>query len=184
MIGEQKTTSALVVIDLQNAIVDSPLHDAERVLGTVAGLLDAAREQGVPVVFVRHQDPDEDEMRAGSDGWQIHPAVAPRRGEPIVGKRAADAFYATPLRSELDARAVTRLVVAGCETQYCIDTTARRALSLDYDVVLAADAHTTCSIAAGGLSGEQIIAHHNALLADLPHPTRGISVVPTGEIAF
>jgi nicotinamidase-related amidase len=179
------TETALLIIDAQVAIVGDPgAYRAPETLARIGELLGRARAAGAPVVFVQHEDPTYEPLQPGQPGWQIHPAVAPLRGEPIVRKRAADAFYATPLRSELDARAVTRLVVAGCETQYCIDTTARRALSLDYDVVLAADAHTTCSIAAGGLSGEQIIAHHNALLADLPHPTRGITVVPTGEVAF
>lgn len=181
--------TALVVIDLQVAIVDGvepddgPVFRRDEVLARVGDLLAAARAAKAPVIHVQHEVPEFPPLRFGAAGWQIHPAVAPRDGEPTIRKRAADAFSGTPLRAELDARGVTRVVLAGAESDCCVDTTARRALSLDDDVVVAADAHTTRS---GGepLSTEQIVAHHNATLANLPHPKHEILVRPTGEIAF
>ncbi len=188
MNGSMATDAALLVIDVQVAIMDGPdpsfppAHRRDEVLAHIAGLLAKARAAKVPVIFVQHDEPDFPPMTPGSPGWQIHPAVAPLPGEPVVRKRAADAFYGTPLRSELDARGVTRLVVAGAETPYCVDTTVRRALSLDYDVTLAADAHTFAGDAL--LPPEQIVAHHNAMLGNLPHPTRSVTVAPAAEIAF
>jgi len=177
------TDTALLVIDVQVAIVDDPsTHRGPEVLVRIADLLDRARGAGTPVVFVQHEEPNYPAMMLGAPGWQIHPAVAPLPGEPIVAKTASDAFCGTTLRSLLDDRGVTRLVVAGCQTDYCVDTTTRRALSLDYDVTLAADAHTTSDNSV--LTAAQIIAHHNAALAGLSHPTRTVAVVPAGEIAF
>jgi nicotinamidase-related amidase len=185
MIGEQKTTSALVVIDLQNAIVDSPLHDAERVLGTVAGLLDAAREQGVPVVFVRHQDPDEDEMRAGSDGWQIHPAVAPREGEVIVEKQWGDAFAATDMRQQLAKLGVRHLYLTGAETDACIRATHVGALAHGYDVTLVTDAHSLWGERPGmTLNAAQIIAYHNEVAPFLAYPGARTQVASAAEVSF
>ncbi len=184
-------SSALVIIDVQVAIMDGPdpayppIHGRDDVLAKIGHLLEQARAAAVPVVFVQHEHPTFTPMMAGAPGWQIHPAVAPAAGEVNIRKRAADAFYGTALRSELDARGVTRLVIAGCETDHCVDTTVRRALSLDFDVILAADAHSTTSgMEAGPLSPAQIIAHHNATLANLPHPTRGITVMPAAEVTF
>lgn len=183
--------TALVIIDVQVAIMDGPapgyppIHARDDVLARIDHLLQKARGAGVPVVFVQHEHPTFAPMTAGAPGWQIHPAVAPATGEVIIRKLAADAFYGTALRSELDNRGVTHLVVAGCETDLCIDTTARRALSLDFDVTLAADAHSTTSgMENGPLTPAEIIAHHNATLANLPHPTREIVVVPTAEVSF
>ena len=182
--------TALVVIDVQNTIVDgpdgaTPIHDRDNVLARIGELLAKARAAKAPVLFVQHEDPRFPPMAADSPGWEVHPAVAPLPGEPRIRKRACDAFYATPLRSELDRLGTTRLVLAGCETDFCVDTAARRALSLDYDVVLAADAHTTTNGAEGGpLSPAQIIAHHNTVLANVPHPSREIAVLPAAEIAF
>ena len=180
--------TALLVIDVQVAIMDGPdpsyppAHRRDEVLARIGDLLAKARAAKAPVIFVQHDQDAFPPMTPSTPGWQIHPAVAPLPGEPVVRKRAADAFYAAPLRAELDARGVTRLVVAGAETQYCVDTTVRRALSLDYDVTLAADAHTFAGD--GPLPPEQIVAHHNSTLANLPHPTRAVLVAPTGEIAF
>lgn len=177
--------TALLVIDAQVSILDdSNAYRAPETLVRIADLLDRARTAGTPVIFIQHDHDRYEPMMPGAPGWQIHPAVAPQPGETVVRKRAADAFFGTELRAKLDDRAVTRVVVTGCETQYCVDATVRRALSLDYDVVLAADGHTTSSFDDGGLTPAQIIAHHNAVLANLPHPTREIQVRPAAEIEF
>ncbi len=181
--------TALLVIDVQVAMMDGadpsspPAYRRDEVLAFVGELLEKARAAGAPVIFVQHDHATFPPMFAGAPGWQIHPAVAPRPGEPVIRKRASDAFYGTSLRSELDGRGVTRLVVSGADTHYCVDTTVRRALSLDYDVILASDAHTI----SGGeesLPAEQIVAHHNATLASLPHPKYSVTVVPSREIQF
>ena len=177
--------SALLVIDAQVSIVDDPdAYRATEVLARIGDLLDRARASKTPVVFVQHDHDTYEPMKPGQPGWQIHPSVAPRPGEPVIHKRAADAFYGTSLRSELDALGVTRLIVTGCETQCCIDTSVRRALSLDYNVVLASDAHTTCSFDPDGLTPAQIIDHTNGTLGMLPHPSREITIEPTSEISF
>ncbi len=191
MVQANGSGAALVIIDVQVAIMDGPdpahppIHARNDVLAKIDQLLQTARSPGAPVVYVQHEHPTFTPMTAGAPGWQIHPAVAPNAGEIKIRKRAADAFYGTELRSELDARGVTRLIIAGCETDKCVDTTVRRALSLDFDITLAADAHTTTSGMENGLlTPDQIIAHHNATLADLPHPAREIVVMPAAEVAF
>lgn len=183
--------TALLVIDVQVAIMDGlegmspPAYRRDETLARIGDLLAKARAAKAPVLFVQHEEEAFPPMSAGAPGWAIHPAVAPRRGEAIVRKRTADSFYGTPLRAELDRLGVDRLVVAGAETHLCVDTTVRRALSLDYDVILAADAHT---MSGGGddapLTPAQVVAHHNATLAGLPHPRRGVAVVPAAEIGF
>lgn len=180
--------AALLVIDVQVSIMDGsgetprPAYRRDEVLARIDALLTNARAAKVPVIYLQHDDATYAPMFPGEAGWQIHPAVAPAAGDLVIRKRASDGFYATSLRSELDARGVTHLVVAGADTEFCVDTTVRRALSLDYEVILAADAHTTSSD--GGLPAEQIVAYHNALLAYLPHPKHEIRVVPASEIAF
>ena len=90
------------------------------------------------------------------EGWEIHPAIAPAEGEPVVRKRASDSFYETTLRADLEARGVRHLVVVGCRTQYCVDTTCRSATAHGFDVTLAADAHTT----AADVLTSRNVAHH------------------------
>lgn len=185
--GKRGNGTALLVIDVQVAVVsavagEDAAYREQETLATIGELLEKARAAEAPVVYVQHENPHRPPLQPGADGWQIHPAVAPRPGDPIVRKLASDSFYGTPLRSELDRLGVTRLVICGLESNLCVDATARRALSLDYDVVLAADAHTTHDGAV--LPAAQVIAHTNATLAILAHPTHEIAVVPVAQIAF
>ena len=71
-------------------------------------------------------------------------------------------LYGTTLREELAARGITKLVLAGIQTELCVDTTCRHVCSLNYDVTLVADAHSTWD--RESLSAARIIAHHNSLL--------------------
>lgn len=182
MAVEQSKKSALVVIDVQNAVVASPIHDAERVLGAIAGLLEGGRESGVPVVFVRH---DADDMPAGSEGWQVHPAVAPREGETIVEKQWGDAFAATDMDEQLRRLGVGHLYLTGCETDACVRSTHIGALTHGYDVTLVTDAHSLWSGRPGAtLSAEQIIAYHNETAPYLAYPGAETRVTTSAEVAF
>jgi nicotinamidase-related amidase len=176
--------TALLVIDVQTAMFTDgePPHRASDVLGVIASLQDRARASQTPVIFVRHQDRDYEGMQPGHPGFEIHEAVAPLPGEVVIDKQACDSFCETPLRALLDDLDVGRVVIAGMQTDYCIDTACRSALHRGYDVVLAADGHSTWDN--GVITAEQIIAHHNKALSQLPRPGYSISVVPGAEIEF
>jgi nicotinamidase-related amidase len=80
----------------------------------------------------------------------------------VIHKSTPDAFHETPLQHELAARRIKHLVVAGLQTEYCIDTTCRRAFSLGYHITLVEDAHSTWDSLP--LTAQQIINHHNHVL--------------------
>ena len=134
----------------------------DAMVARIATLIRRAREHGIPVLFVQHDGRAGHRLERGSPGWRIRPEIIPVEGEPIVQKSACDAFFETTLASELGSRNISKLVVAGCMTQYCVDTSVRRAVSLGYDVTLIADGHMTAD--SGELTFDQIIQHHNALL--------------------
>lgn len=114
-------TTALVVIDLQNDVLDGCVR-VDPVLAATRTLLAGARAAGVPVVWVQHQGPG---LERDTDGWRIHPALDPSPGEPVVAKSYRDAFADTTLRATLgDA---DHLVLCGAQTDYCVRTTAQRA---------------------------------------------------------
>ncbi|HUM12807.1 MAG TPA: cysteine hydrolase family protein [Myxococcaceae bacterium] len=179
--------TALLIIDLQRDILlgkGGPEVQAalEGTVERVAGLLDGARRRGFPVIHVQHDGPLGHRLERGTPGWELRPEVTPRGNEPVVHKRSSDAFFETKLPELLNAQQIRRLVVAGCMTEYCIDTTCRRAVSLFRDVVLAADAHTTGD--SGQLSFRQIVAHHNRLLDGFSAGRWTIQVVPSADIAW
>jgi nicotinamidase-related amidase len=108
--------------------------------------------------------------------------VAPHPDDLVLSKRASDAFYETPLHANLQSLRITHLVVTGAQTEFCVDATCRRAASLNYDVSLVADGHTTGDSEL--LTTAQIVAHHNHLVAPLAYPTHPISVQLAKEIRF
>ncbi|MFI4975864.1 MAG: cysteine hydrolase family protein [Caulobacterales bacterium] len=174
------TNSALLVIDAQVAILDGAWRAGE-VLDAIADLQRRAREAGAPVVFLQHSHVRYAPMMKGAPGWAIHPRVAPAPGEVVIDKRASDGFLDTSLQGELDRLGVRRLVVCGLQTEFCVDATCRAALSRGFDVVLAADAHTTGDAVT---PAETTIRHHNYVLANLAHPDRAIAVVESGDVGF
>jgi nicotinamidase-related amidase len=177
--------TALLVIDVQQGLgVDGPepAHEGPEVLQRIGSLLTKARETGTPVIYVQHDGHERHPLAVGTPGWQIHPAIAPVAGEPVVRKRACDSFFETSLQDELTARGITHLVVSGCVTEQCVDTTCRSALSHGFDVTLVGDAHTTWDNDL--LTAAQVIAHHNDNLAGLAHPDHEITVKRTEEIGF
>ena len=154
----------------------------DRVLSNITVLLSKARSSGMPVVFVQHDGPKGHPIEAETAAWAIHPSILPLRGEPVIRKKASDSFFETRLAEELQTREISHLMIVGGMTEYCIDTTCRRAVTLGYDVTLAADAHLTRDTPV--LAASQIIEHHNLLLDDFAAGIHSIKVTTTGEISL
>jgi nicotinamidase-related amidase len=180
--------TALVIIDVQVGILAPVAGERGIVLrralddtvARIAGVLDRARRRDVRVFHVQHDGPAGHRLERGSDGWRIRPELTPVVGEGLINKTACDAFFETPLEARLRDRGIDHLMIAGCMTQYCIDTTVRRAVSLGFDVSLAADGHMTEDSRA--LRFEQIIAHHNALLDGFDAGSRSVTVRPCADL--
>ncbi len=184
-------TTALIIIDVQNAILSGlasserqPIVDAafNDVVARLAVLKAQARAAGVPVVLVQHDGTDDHRLRTGSDGWRLRAEIASLPGDIVVHKTACDSFYETDLQAHLQALGATHLVIGGCMTPYCIDTTVRRAVSLGYDVTLARDGHMTTD--GESLTFDQIIAHHNAVLDDFNAGAHSVRLQASAAIAF
>lgn len=175
------TNTALVIIDVQRGLIESAYQPNET-LDAINSLLTRARASSIPIVYIQHDGPKGHGLEVGTAAWQIHPAIAPHEGELIIHKRASDSFYDTPLQRELEARGIKNLVIVGGQTDYCIDTTCRRATTMGYNVTLVADAHTTEDNDL--LTAPQVIAYHNYMLNGFRTDDCIIKVKPTDEITF
>jgi nicotinamidase-related amidase len=153
-----RPSTALLVVDLQNDVVDGA-HERDAVLARVGELVDRARFERVPVVWVQHSD---DHIEMGSEGWRIVSKLAPSQDEPIIHKQYGDAFEATTLETVLAGLGVGRLVVTGAETDACVRSTLHGGLVRGYDTTLVSDAHTTTDQTEWGAPPpDQVIAHTN-----------------------
>jgi nicotinamidase-related amidase len=139
---------ALVLVDIQNDYFSGgrmTLVGADAAADHAAQLLEWFRARGLPLFHVQHVStrPNATFFIPGTDGIELHAAVAPRDGEPVIQKNFPNAFRATKLDTELRSRGVTEIVVAGMMTHMCIDTTVRAAFDLGFKVDLAFDACAT-----------------------------------------
>ena len=143
---DNRPQTALLVVDVQNGVV-AGAHERDSVVANIGRLVEQARREHVPVIWVRHSD---EQLATGSVEWEIVPELAPGEGEPIVEKCYGDSFEETNLETLLADLGVGRLVVVGAQTDACIRSTLHGALVRGYDAVLVSDAHTTEDLTAWG----------------------------------
>ncbi|MBD8606268.1 isochorismatase family protein [Aeromicrobium sp. CFBP 8757] len=173
--------TALVVVDVQNDVV-ARAHDRDGVVGRIASLVDRARSNDVPVVWVQHHD---DDLVQGSEAWRYVPELTQRESEPVVHKQYGDSFEGTDLEQVLAARRVGSLVVAGAQTDACIRSTVHGAFTRGYDVTLVGDAHTTDDFSAWGAPGPaEVVAHTNLYWSHQGAPGRTAAVVDAADVDF
>jgi nicotinamidase-related amidase len=178
---ENRPNTALVVVDVQNCVVDGN-YRRDEVVANVGSLVEKARREQVPVVWVQHSD---EHIERGSDRWQIVPELAPDAAEPLVEKNYGDSFEDTELESVLSELGVGRLVVAGAQTDQCIRATLHGALVRGYDATLVSDAHTTEDATEWGAPPpEQVIAHTNLYWTYETAPGRTAGTVETKDVDF
>jgi nicotinamidase-related amidase len=176
-----RPNTALMVIDMQNGVV-ARAHDRAAVVATIDGLVDRARREGVPVVWVQHSDADLD---MGSEPWDIVPELRRLDDEPLVSKTYGDSFEDTDLEEVLAAAGVGKLVVSGAQSDACIRSTIHGAFVRGYDVTLVGDAHTTEDLSPWGApTPDKVIGHTNLYWQFHSAPGRTAAVSDAAEVVF
>lgn len=156
---------ALLIIDVQHALCtgDEAAFDIDAVVDRINSVAAKARAAGAPVIYIQHES--DGALQVGTGGWQLYERLAVRPEDLRVRKTGSDSFHGTELQALLRAQDVDSLVVCGLQSEFCVDSTVRRALALGYPVTLVADGHST--VANGILSAAQISAHHNYTLTNI-----------------
>ena len=171
---------ALLIIDMQQALCegDGAAWQTDVVIERINALAARARAAGVPVIWVQHESADE--LPLHSRGWQLADGLEHRTDDHRVRKTTPDSFLRTDLQALLGRLQIQRLIICGMHTEFCVDTTTRRALALGYPVTLVADAHTCAGNAA--LTPAQTIAHHNATLTNIGSFGPRVQAIPAAEV--
>lgn len=178
---ENRPNTALLVVDVQQGVL-AGAHRRDPVVANIGSLVEKARREEVPVVWVQHSD---EGLAKGSDDWRIVPELSPGEAEPIVEKTYGDSFEDTTLEKVLSGLGVGRLVVVGAQTDACIRSTLHGALVRGYDALLVSDAHTTEDQSSWGAPPpEQVIAHTNLYWTDQSAPGRTAGTVTTSDVDF
>ncbi len=178
---ENRPQTALLVVDVQSGVVAGN-YDRDSVVANVSSLVDKARQQDIPVVWVQHSDED---LKKDSEGWQLVPELKRVESEPLIHKNYGDSFEGTTLESVLSGLQVGRLVVVGAQTDACIRSTLHGAFARGYDAILVSDAHTTEDQSEWGAPPPgQVIAHTNLYWTYQSAPGKTAGTVKTEDVNF
>jgi nicotinamidase-related amidase len=174
--------NALIIIDMQQGSVcdTNPKHDSQGVIQRLNRLANAVRTAGGIVIFVQMDGPEGDDHYPGLPGWYLLPELNVRPLDPIVRKKSCDAFLGTTLEGVLQSHSIDRLIIAGCATDYCVDTTVRSALGRGYSTIVPMDGHTTSN--RPHLPAEKVIEHHNAIWANFIAPNGPAIICPCADV--
>lgn len=173
--------SAVIVIDVQRVLFEPKPqpYDCIAVLSNINAVTHWARKMQYPVVFVQHESINS-AIEFGSDGWQLHTDLVVDEFDILVRKTTPDSFLNTNLDKVLKQLDVNHLIVCGYASEFCIDTTVRRAAGLGYSIDIIADAHTTHD--KSHATAQQIRTHHNATLPNISSFGVKISAISTEQL--
>lgn len=149
----------LLVIDAQNAITNSKLHNFKGFVSSVEQLIASARRNHIEVIYVRHDDGPGSELARGTWGYEIYDKFAPLEGDKIVDKQFNSAFKGTDLLAYLKQKNEQELMIVGLQTDHCIDATIKSGFEHGFRIIVPAGANTT--VDNDFLSASQTVKYYN-----------------------
>lgn len=175
--------TAVLIIDVQQGLCegDDAAFEAPQTIARINQVTAKARTAGRPVIFIQHESNDGALVHA-SAGWELAQGLEALTTDLRVRKTAADSFHRTTLQEVLQQHGIDELVICGMHSEFCVDTTTRRALALGYPVTLVEDAHTSAGNAV--LSAPQVIAHHNITLSNISSFGPRVRLVNAADLRF
>jgi nicotinamidase-related amidase len=133
----------LLVVDTQSLIMSEELYNFYEFKNKVKSLLAAAREYGVEVIFVRHNDGEDGELVKGTDGFEIYEEFSPLPGEMIFDKTVNSAFKDTGLLVYLKEKKIQTVMVVGLQTDYCMDAAVKCGFEHGFQMIVPDNTNST-----------------------------------------
>lgn len=149
----------LLVIDVQKALVDEDLYAYETFVDSVVRLVDAARKNGVEVVFVQHDAGAGSGLSIGDEGFEIIDEIKPEAGEKVFVKTVNSCFGNKDFKAYMEQQTDRRLMIVGLQTNYCIDATVKSAFERGFDVIIPEGSNSTFDN--DYMSGETTVRYYN-----------------------
>lgn len=168
--------SALLVVDVQTALIKEHPFNEEKVIENIKRLISIARDSNIEVLYVRHDDGIGEELEYGTDGWQIYHEIAPNKNEKVFEKKYNSAFYKTGLKEYLESKKIDIIILMGLQTEYCIDATLKSAFDNGFNVIIPEQTNTTFDNEY--LSGEKLYEFYHYKIWN----NRFAKVLPVDEV--
>ncbi len=133
----------LLVVDAQKLITNEKLYKFEEFKNNIKKLISTARENGIEVIYVRHDDGADNELTKGTPGYEIYEEFQPRDNEPIFDKTVNSSFKDTSLLEYLKQKEENEIVIVGLQTDYCIDATIKAGFEHGFNMIVPAYTNST-----------------------------------------
>ena len=149
----------LLVVDMQKALVDEELYDCDAFVERTVKLIDAARENGVEVIYVQHDAGPGSGLSTGDEGFEIAGQVSPAEGEKVFVKTINSCFGNREFREYMERQEDRRLMIIGLQTNYCIDATVKSAFERGCEVIIPEGTNSTFDN--DYMTGETTVRYYN-----------------------
>jgi nicotinamidase-related amidase len=156
-----KSRKALLIIDMQKGSFtpQTPRFDTDGVVQRINELASILREQNWPVIYIQHDGTGSGHFEKNTEEWENLDALVVEPSDLRIDKYANDVFYHSKLQTTLTELKVNELLITGCATDFCVESTIQSALTKDYDITVVEDGHTTGE--RPHLGAEKVIEHYN-----------------------
>lgn len=152
----------LLVVDTQRLITNTDLYQFELFEKCVKDLICQARNSGIEVIYVRHDDGEGEELTRGTEGFEIYDGFKPVDGELIFDKKVNSAFNGTGLLEYLRDKGEDTIIIVGLQTDYCIDATIKCGFEHGFKMIVPENANST--VDNDFMSGEMTYKYYNELI--------------------
>ena len=152
----------LLVVDTQRLITNSDLYQFDLFETRVKELIAKARNNGVEVIFVRHDDGEGNELTKGTEGFDIYDGFKPIVGERIFDKTVNSAFKDTGLLGYLRSKEEDTVIIVGLQTDYCIDATIKAGFEHGFKMIV--PEYTNSTFDNQYMTAKQIYKYYNEFM--------------------
>lgn len=121
--------TVLLIVDMQEGLLKRHPYREEQLLSNITSLAGAARENGIEVIYFRHNGGKGSPLEKGTADWEICKSLYPQENDGVFDKKFNSAFKETGLKAYLDSKMVKNIILTGLQTEYCIDAPAKPLLS-------------------------------------------------------
>ena len=172
----------LLIIDMQVGLfkTETSRFDTNGVIARINQLSNAFRRNGDQIIFIQHNGNKDDSLEPGTADWEILPDLNRETTDLCISKTACDSSFETELSKILKKLNISEVIIIGCATDFCVDTTVRSAASKKYEVVVVGDGHTTAD--RPNIDAETVINHHNWVWGNFIVPNRRIEVITSDQL--
>lgn len=156
---ERGLSMVLLIVDTQKLITTEKLYKFEEFKSNVKKLIASARENGIEVIYVRHDDGVGNELTKGNPGYEIFEEFQPTDKEVIFDKTVNSSFKGTGLLEYLRSKNENEIIIVGLQTDYCIDATIKAGFEHGFKMIVPANANSTFD--SPYMSAEQTYNYYN-----------------------